>query len=308
MSAKKWVTIVTFFFTMFAVILLPIFDYYECNIGYDISLAIFGSALLGFIMSLVEYFTERRKAMEQFWLEAGQVLAQFRKAKYIKFDEPEDLVISCIAENYENRWIQNNPTLAKLSEIEESHEQQDKFIEWIDEHEAHSFSEDDDIEAILEKIYASRINSYEDLVKSVIDNYIKLSQISLSELDNAYGNLNFIFANKSIRFKAYNNIYDKIRTIRNKIVMETFHFNLLKEGKGNFVVCMDKAIEVSKTLFSQKKINQNGIESICIYQEQFDDIAESLEDFRAKIYLGAKKEQIKRIPVSGSIINFQNYK
>ena len=36
--------------------------------------------------------------------------------------------------------------------------------------------------------------------------------------------------------------------------METFHFNLLKEGKGNFVVCMDKAIEVSKTLFSQKKI------------------------------------------------------
>ena len=93
MSAKKWVTIVTFFCTMFAVILLPIFDYYECNIGYDISLAIFGSALLGFIMSLVEYFTERRKAMEQFWLEAGQVLAQFRKAKYIKFDEPEDLVL-----------------------------------------------------------------------------------------------------------------------------------------------------------------------------------------------------------------------
>lgn len=90
--------------------------------------------------------------------------------------------------------------------------------------------------------------------------------------------------------------------------METFHFNLWKESKGNFVVCMNKAIEISKTLFSQKKINQNGIESIYIYQEQFDDIAESLEDFRSKIYLGAKKEQIKRIPVSGSLINFQNYK
>lgn len=259
-------------------------------------------------MSLVEYFTERRKAMEQFWIEAEQVLAQFRKAKYIKFDEPEDLVISCIAENYKNRWIQNNPTLAKLSEMEESHQQQDKFMKWIDEYEVHSFSEDDDIDAILEKIYTNRINSYENLVKSIIDNYTELSQISLFDLDNAYGNLNFIFANKSIRFKAYNNIYDKMRTVRNKIVMETFHFNLWKESKGNFVVCMNKAIEISKTLFSQKKINQNGIESIYIYQEQFDDIAESLEDFRSKIYLGAKKEQIKRIPVSGSLINFQNYK
>lgn len=211
MSAKKWVTIITFFCTMFAVILLPIFDYYKCNIGYDISLAIFGSALLGFIMSLVEYFTERRKAMEQFWIEAEQVLAQFRKAKYIKFDEPEDLVISCIAENYKNRWIQNNPTLAKLSEMEESHQQQDKFMKWIDEYEVHSFSEDDDIDAILEKIYTNRINSYENLVKSIIDNYTELSQISLFDLDNAYGNLNFIFANKSIRFKAYNNPFSTVR-------------------------------------------------------------------------------------------------
>ena len=50
-----------------------------------------------------------------------------------------------------------------------------------------------------------------------------MSQISLSELDSAYGNLNFIFANKSIRLKAYDEIYDKIRTIRNKILMEAFH-------------------------------------------------------------------------------------
>lgn len=58
--------IVTFFCTMLEVVLLPIFKYFKYDIGYDISLAIFGSALLGFIMSLIEYFTERRKAMEQF--------------------------------------------------------------------------------------------------------------------------------------------------------------------------------------------------------------------------------------------------
>ena len=157
-----------------------------------IFLLLFLEALyLDLLCHLLNILQNVEKAMEQFWLEAGQVLRTISKSqRYIKFDEPEDLVISCMLRIMKIDGFKNNPTLAKLSEIEESHEQQDKFIEWIDEHEAHSFSEDDDIEAILEKIYASRINSYEDLVKSVIDNYIKLSQISLSELDNAYGNLN----------------------------------------------------------------------------------------------------------------------
>lgn len=307
MSAKKWVTIVTFFCTMLAIILLPIFKCLKYDMGYDISLAVFGSALLGFIMSLVEYFTERRKAMEQFWVEARRILAQFREAKCIKFNEPEDMVVSCIVENYNNKLAQEyNLVGSNWWGITESHDNQNRFIQWLTEHEVMSFSEDDDISAILNKIYENRMDLYEDTVKSVINNYIELSKISLSELDNAYGNLNFIFANKSIRLKAYNEIFDKIRKIRNKIIMETFHFNLWKEDKGNFVVCMNKAIDISKLLFSEKRTKQDGIESVCIYQEQFDDIEESLEKFRTQIYFRNKMEAIERIPVSGQIINFED--
>ena len=130
------------------------------------------------------------------------------------FDEPEDIVVSCIAENYENKLVQEcDPTIARFLGRVESHENQSKYIQWMEEHEAMSFSENDDISEIFDKIYVSRMESYEDLIKNVIENYIELSQISLSELDSAYGNLNFIFANKSIRLKAYNEIYDKIRTI-----------------------------------------------------------------------------------------------
>ncbi len=309
MSAKKWVTIVTFLCTILAIVLLPIFKCCKCDMGYDISLAIFGSALLGFIMSLAEYFTERRKAMEQFWTEARRVLVQFRKAKHIQFDEPEEIVVSCIAENYENKLVQEcDPTIARFLGRVESHENQSKYIQWMEEHEVMSFSENDDIGEILDKIYVSRMESYEDLIKDVIENYIELSQISLSELDSAYGNLNFIFANKSIRLKAYDEIYDKIRTIRNKILMEAFHFNLWKEEKGNFVVCMNKAIDVSKTLFTVEKTKKNHFESVCIYQKQFDDVEESLESFRTKIYFKAKKQTIERIPVSGKMINFKEGK
>ena len=68
MAAKKWVTIVTFVCTIEVIIFIVIFKLYclENNIVYDISLAVFGSALLGFVMSLVEYFSERKNAMEQF--------------------------------------------------------------------------------------------------------------------------------------------------------------------------------------------------------------------------------------------------
>ena len=277
--------------------------------GYDICLAIFGSALFGFIISLVEYFTERRKAMEQFWREAKRVLEQFRKAKFIKFDEPEELVVSCIGENYENKLVRGcNTAAAQFLGKVESHENQNRYIQWMREHEVIPFSENYDTTKILDDIYVNRMESYEDLVKSVIENYIELSHISLYELDNAYGNLNFIFANKSIRFKVYNEIFNKIRTIRNQVIAETFHFNLWKEDKGNFVVCMHKAINVSKMLFSEKKINQRGFESVLIYQEQFDDIEESLEEFRTKIYFGAKKEPINRIPVSGRIVNLEGNK
>ena len=81
--------------------------FFRRNIGYDIALAVFGSALLGFIMSLVEYFSERKKAMEQFWIEAK--LAQFRKAEYIYFDESEKIVTGCIAENYYNKRAKELP-------------------------------------------------------------------------------------------------------------------------------------------------------------------------------------------------------
>ena len=307
MRAKKWVTIVTFSCSLLAVALLPIFKCCKCDMGYDISLAILGSALLGFIMSLIEYFAERRNAMEQFWLSARSVLIKFRKIKYIDFNEPEELVIACIAENYENKLFQEcGLPITQLVGMTESYENRNRFIEWMSEHNAVQSSEHADTNAILDKIYMKRMEVYEDLVKSVIESYIELSQVNLSELDNAYGNLSFIFANKTIRFKAYNEIYNQIRTIRNKVLIETFHFNLWKEDKGNFVVCMNKVIEFNKMFFSEKETKQDGFKSVSIYQKQFDDIEENLEEFRSKIYFRGKKEAIKRIPVSGKVIKWCN--
>ena len=215
MNAKKWVTIVTLICTIIAVVLMTVFKccFSDGNIGYDIALAIFGSALLGLIMSLVEYFSERKKAMEQFWIEAKRVLAQFRKAKYIYFDEPEEIVIGCIAENYYNKRAKKSaPGVVDIFGSEESHVYQEKYTQWMEENEPMLFTENHDIGNKLNQNYISKMENYEKTVNEVIDNYIELSKISLYELDSAYSNLNFIFSNKNIRLKAYNEIFNKIRT------------------------------------------------------------------------------------------------
>lgn len=80
----------------------------------------------------------------------------------------------------------------------------------------------------------------------------------------------------------------------------------MEKGKGSFVICATKALEVTKALFESKVAEHDGITYKNIYQTVFDDIDDSLEDFRVKIYYSSKEENIKRRPVQGKIIHFEN--
>ena len=52
---------------------------------------------------------------------------------------------------------------------------------------------------------------YKEVFLQCMDSYREASMVELGNLDNAYGNLDFIIANKCIRQKAYEQIYDKLR-------------------------------------------------------------------------------------------------
>ena len=309
MGTKKWTTIVTFICTIVAIAFMIIFRLYNFNdnIGYDIALAVFGSALLGFIMSLIEYFSERRKAMEEFWCEAQHVLVQFRNAKCIYLDEPKGLVADCIVENHYNKSAKQFASgIVEVFDLQESHVFQEKYTKWMREYDCISFAEEENLDAILEQVYVMKMDNYEKEINDAIDNYIELSKISLSRLDSAYGNLNFIFANKSIRTNAYKYIFDKMRKLQSKIHKETYHFNHYKEEKGNFAVCVQKALEVSRLLFDEKKKERNGLDIVNVYQKEFDDIEDDLERFRTRIYFKEIKMPIERVPVFERIKNIRD--
>lgn len=309
MKAKKWLTILTFICTLIGLFLCLIFNYTELKIGYDLSLATFGSSLLGFIMSLAEYFVERRKAMENFWLEARLVLKQFRKLEPISISVPKDLLVSCFIEEEQNESVDRyGDIVAKSMNLEKKHDSREQLIAWMEQNEPMSFTEFDDIDSVLNEVYQNRIQSEHKGFEKAIKQYIEFSEIDLMSLDNAYGNLDFIFANKKIRQVAYDKIFNQMRSIRNAVLEQAYHFRLCSEGKGSFIVCAKKVLELNEKIFMSETKHQGGIESDCIYQKEFDEIDDNLEKFRVKIYLNAKEEKIDHQPVVGRVIWFEEEK
>lgn len=114
-------------------------------------------------------------------------------------------------------------------------------------------------------------------------------------------------ANKCIRQKAYEQIYDKLRKIVYQFQNEAYHFNLLKNGSGNFSVCILKVSELNQEYFLSKEENLQGYTNVSIFQNVFDDIDASLENFRCKIYRIEYVEP-KAIPVSGKTFFNNNEK
>lgn len=298
MKEKKRLTIITAIFSLIsfiiAIIAWVIGKSSNC-IVYDISMAIFGSALLGMIMSLIEYFTERRKAMEKFWDEARKVLNELRGIRYINVDAPHDLIRACFSEEKSNEW-------REMFYRTQIHSARNDLILWLKENVEMSFTEEDDISA--------KIEDYRKEYQHAINSYIDAANIDIEQLSNAYGGLDFFF-NKNIRSKVFSNIYRKIREFQNYILDKSSNFTCLQDGHDRVAMCADKASQICQFAFTEKyenateKIEENNeingfsgfLLKKSVYQDTLDEIQDSLEWFRCEIYRNEKYEATEKIPI-----------
>lgn len=177
------------------------------------------------------------------------------------------------------------------------------LISWFEENIPMSFNEDSDIEAELEKYYSASLKTYKDTFLRCMRSYQDASSIDLGLIDNAYGNLDFIISNHSIRKYAYNNIFDKMRKFVYQFREEAYHFDLLNDGKGNFAVCVSKVVDLNKLFFAAKDVKAHGYVNTLVYQTAFDEIESELEKFRCKIYK-TKYVPVKSSPISGMMRYF----
>lgn len=147
------------------------------------------------------------------------------------------------------------------------------------------------------------LKTYKDTFLRCMRSYQDASSIDLGLIDNAYGNLDFIISNHSIRKYAYNNIFDKMRKFVYQFREEAYHFDLLNDGKGNFAVCVSKVVDLNKLFFAAKDVKAHGYVNTLVYQTAFDEIESELEKFRCKIYK-TKYVPVKSSPISGMIRYF----
>ena len=295
-------TIITLFMSILSLIVACLIGKDSNCIFYDISMALLGSAVLGFIMSLTEYYVEKRKAMEEFWLQSSKILKELRKIKYLELDAPIELIKDALLEEQTNDWTAKFPLCIDDSGI--THKAKNALISWFEENIPMSFNEDSDIEAELEKYYNASLKNYKDTFLRCMKSYQDASSIDLGMIDNAYGNLDFIISNRSIRLCAYNKIFDKMRKFVYQFIEEAYHFNLLNDGKGNFAVCASKVVDLNKLFFTAKDVEVHGYVNTLVYQTAFDEIESELEKFRCKIYK-TKYVPVKASPISGIIRYFE---
>ena len=273
MKAKKWLTLITFFVSMLSVIgVFLLFPYRP--VWYDILLALFGSAVLGFIMSLTEYFSARRYAMESFWNEAFDCMNKLRKIKFYLPDEPTALIQDCLSEQSLNEW---NVPLGNAKET--------KAREALISHTSHYIpAESNDYEKELDDWFDAVIQKNIKLLEECTASYIHfVDNFDLGNLGNAYGRMDFLFANPSIRQSAYDKILKAMRDIRDQVTNKASHFRLVNTGGGNLRVCINQLLELNDLLFRFDRLGAND-ESVSVYRKAVDELDDNLELFRAKIY------------------------
>lgn len=280
MKVNKITIYITVVLTIIAVLLC--FKLYGCNsIVYDLSLACLGSLLVSIVVSTIAYSVERRHAMEQFWSACLDSINMIRRIEYFECNEPKQLIRDALYEEKDYHGITPH-----------DHEAKDKLKAWIEENEFYDDGREQ-YDEFLEAHCSLIIDNYYKLVIKCSKNYIDFSEFNVRELTNAYGNLDFIFGNNTVRKEAYNNLYSKITVFHNKCQSKAFSFKQFMEGKGNIAICFDMIVELDSQLYTQKKNS--------IYASFADDLDKSLEVFRSKIYF-SKPEFSMPIPINETII------
>lgn len=216
-----------------------------------ISSGLFTGAFLTFLISLRDYFIERRETLERIYLASEDLQRSFSKLEYIFPDESKELITNLFSEIDSNKINEKfNEQIFGCSsyrvdtelykqERPISYEVKEQFVNdiyerYVPKDRQMENNEKNKIKNCVDDLCDEKITKYEKQIEKVIKSYLYFNSVRTRELTAAFGRLDFIlpFANKRIRNHIYNNLYIKqIKTI-NTIKERNYHFNLYLEGKG----------------------------------------------------------------------------
>jgi len=185
----------------------------------NISLNIFAGAIILFSTSLVEYFINRRKNLENVMNYILKYRNYFSKIKYLESTK------YLTYDEYKNKFKKSDETLEKMIKLNNE----------CDEYNKKQFNDFDDI----------------------IESYLSISKINLNDFWAIYNDLRFIFKNHKKKLELhreiFKRIYDEVHLIREL----SYHLNIYKTKGANPIVMYEKIREYQKNIFYEKKLSES---------------------------------------------------
>jgi hypothetical protein len=242
--------------------------------GIIISGGVFTSTFVTLIIAIKEYQDARVSILENYYKVSNDFLRNYRNIAYLEISQPFDIVQGCIWEEEENKLKSNfnlqleesikksngnNREMLKRAYKKLSFEEKSKMLNFIwdntDAETKERIDNEDMINHYLEEEYKKVMQDYYIKIDEVMKQYIQIRKLDYGAVENAYGQIDFIFSNKKIRKNfIYNCLHDKQRTVLQKIMEEAWHFEeYYKMEQGNMPVMLSKIIDIQKDLFVRRE-------------------------------------------------------
>lgn len=282
-------------------------NYYE-NIWYEyiynISLGLFGSSFVVFLISITEYRVAKTQLLEKIWNESRNLNNQLHKIRPIYSKVDDKLLV-----DYINEWLfrQNEEDKILFGDKHEAYDKLYKYFLKIYKKETKEVSEKETKSYINSLMESERKKVLEDLEK-IIDQYLNLNNYSFLEINNLLGDVQF-FTGKKQYLKLHQDIYEPLRNMYNELKENVcYHFGLYRTGEANRPdVLLSILLEHQKKLFRIEKKNEEDCEWDIIYANFCNDMDDKIEEFRAKTIYHCDEEKISHHPIS-SVFHNKNIK
>ena len=148
---------------------------------------------------------------------------------------------------------------------------------------------------------ANNYNRFEndgDLERS-IDSVLAMNDFDYIELDNAYGDMSFLFHDKKTRKYIFEKIYEPTLVLRKLISEKCFHFREYKKAfSGNSRVMRIFVDEVAVAIMSQQEmtsVNEHGVSIVMktTHNKAVEQLLEELDGHYYKIMYPRAKKEVK---------------
>ena len=206
--------------------------YYENNwyeYIYNISLGLFGSSFVVFLISIAEYRVSKTQLLEKIWNESRILNIQLHKIKPIHSNIDDKLVVDYISE-----WLFSQNEEEKLL-FGDKHEAYDKIYDYYFQTHKKIIKDmaKNEVKNYLDSLIDSERKRILEQLDNIIDQYLNLNNYSFLEFNNLLGDVQF-FTGKDPYLKLHTNIYEPLRNMYNELKVHVcYHFELYRNGEAN---------------------------------------------------------------------------